>query len=167
MPFQLRAARRDDDKALGALARGLVEFHHAIDPRRFLAAGPSIERGYGGWLASEAENPEAVVVVAERDGEIVGYAYGKHEPRNWNDLLDAHGKLHDVFVARSGRRAGIARALVEELCRRLVALGCPRIVLATAVSNEPAQRLFASLGFLPTMVEMTRESALHSTGGGS
>jgi hypothetical protein len=31
-------------------------------------------------------------------------------------------------------------------------------MLWTAASNEPAQRLFASLGFRTTMIEMTRES---------
>jgi RimJ/RimL family protein N-acetyltransferase len=31
------------------------------------------------------------------------------------------------------------------------------VVLSTAVQNEPAQRLFANLGFRRTMIEMTRE----------
>jgi RimJ/RimL family protein N-acetyltransferase len=41
--------------------------------------------------------------------------------------------------------------------KRLVALGAPRVVLHTAAKNEAAQRMFAKLGWRPTMVEMTRE----------
>ncbi len=37
------------------------------------------------------------------------------------------------------------------------ALGAPRIVLMAAAKNQNAQRLFARLGWRPTMVEMTRE----------
>jgi ribosomal protein S18 acetylase RimI-like enzyme len=42
--------------------------------------------------------------------------------------------------------------------RRLTEKGAPRIVLMTAVQNEPAQRLFTRLGFRTTMLEMTREA---------
>jgi ribosomal protein S18 acetylase RimI-like enzyme len=43
------------------------------------------------------------------------------------------------------------------MIERLEALGAPRILLNAMVENESAQRLFASVGFRPTMVEMTRE----------
>jgi RimJ/RimL family protein N-acetyltransferase len=42
------------------------------------------------------------------------------------------------------------------MIRELEALGAPRIVLSTMVRNESAQRLFAAVGFRPTMLEMTR-----------
>lgn len=35
--------------------------------------------------------------------------------------------------------------------------GVPRVALLTAERNEAAQRLFASMGFRRTMIEMTRE----------
>jgi ribosomal protein S18 acetylase RimI-like enzyme len=37
------------------------------------------------------------------------------------------------------------------------ARGVPRVVLSTAARNEAAQRLFASMGFRRTMIEMTLE----------
>jgi predicted GNAT family acetyltransferase len=100
---------------------------------------------------------EVVLLVALRDGRIVGYAYGRLEERDWNQLLDACGALHDVWVEPEERRAGVAAALVEALCQSLRAKGAPRVVLHTAAGNAAAQALFARLGFRRTMVEMTRE----------
>jgi ribosomal protein S18 acetylase RimI-like enzyme len=157
--LSLRRAEARDRAALGELAAELVRMHHAIDPKRFLSP-EGVEDGYGRWLVREASNPDAVVLVAVGDGatdaQVLGYAYARREPKNWNDLIDEHGKIHDVFVRPEGRRRGTARALVVAACEALEALGCRRIVLATAVKNEPAQRLFASLGFEPSMLEMSR-----------
>jgi ribosomal protein S18 acetylase RimI-like enzyme len=130
--------------------------HHAKDPARFMLV-ENVEEGYAWWLTRELERAEAVVLVACRDATIVGYAYGTIEERDWNMLLDAHGAVHDVFVADEGRRKGVGEALVKGLIRALEELGAPRVVLSTMVDNGEAQRLFKRCGFRPTMIEMTRD----------
>lgn len=158
----IRPATREDMPAVAALAARLVRFHHALDPRRFLCVEP-IEPGYERWLGHELASPEVVLVVAEAPAvagaspAVVGYAYGRLEPRDWNALLDAHGALHDVYVAEEARARGLGEALVLAVADRLRALGAPRVVLHTATQNLAAQRLFHKLGFRGTMVEMTRE----------
>lgn len=152
----VRSAAPADMPAVARLAARLVRQHHAWDPRRFLCMEP-VEPGYERWLTHELEDPDAVIVVAERAGEVIGYAYGRLEERDWNALLDAHGGLHDVLVDEAARGAGVGAALVEAVCARLRALGAPRVVLMSAAPNVAAQRLFARLGFRATMVEMTRE----------
>ena len=81
------------------------------------------------------------------------------EPKDWNDLLDPYGALHDIFIDASSRRKGVARQLALETFARLEKMGAPRIVLKTAAKNESAQKFFASLGFRDTMIEMTREAS--------
>jgi ribosomal protein S18 acetylase RimI-like enzyme len=150
--------------AVARLAAQLVRFHHALDPRRFMSIEP-LELGYERWLTGEFANPGAVIVVAEQSSggdaapAIIGYAYGRLEPRDWNSLLDACGALHDIFVADSARRLGAGALLLEAVIERLRALGAPRVVLHTAVQNTEAQRLFERSGFRRTMIEMTRELA--------
>jgi ribosomal protein S18 acetylase RimI-like enzyme len=156
-PVTVREAKKDDLPEVAKLAARLVRMHHALDPDRFMSFEP-LEEGYAWWLGKELGNKDAVVVVAEMDTRIVGYAYGRNEERNWNDLLDAHGKLHDVFVDDAARRHGAATALVDEVVRRLAAMGAPRVILLTASKNTGAHRLFEGLGFRPTMIEMTRET---------
>jgi ribosomal protein S18 acetylase RimI-like enzyme len=160
--FRVRAMEERDLEAVGQLAGRLVRMHHAFDPQRFLRP-VNPERGYARWFASELQSPdrdkEIVLLVAEtEDGAVAGYAYARLEPRSYNELLDAHGKLHDVYVDESARQKGIGEALVREAIRRLEAMGAPRTVLLAAAVNEAAQRLFARLGFRTTMLEMTRDA---------
>jgi ribosomal protein S18 acetylase RimI-like enzyme len=152
-----RLAVRADMPEVAGFAAQLVRMHHALDPRRFMCLEP-IEPGYERWLTSELANPDAAIVVAERAGAepmLVGYAYGRREPRDWNSLLDACGAVHDVYVAEPARRLGAGALLLEALIARLQALGAPRIVLHTATQNAAAQRLFERFGFRRTMIEMT------------
>lgn len=161
--FHIREARADDVTALGRLAAMLARLHHAWDPQRFFALPEPIEAGYGRFLASEIHNPKAVVLVAvqstsEGTERVLGYVWARLEPRNWNELLDAHGKLHDVAVDPDARQHGVGRALVRTVAQKLVAMGAPRIVLSTAAKNTAAQTLFSSLGFRQTFIEMTLEA---------
>lgn len=152
----IRDATRADLPALAHMAAMLVRMHHAFDPQRFMLHEP-VEQGYGWWLSEQLGQPSTILLVAELDGELVGYAYGALEERDWMLLRDECGALHDVLVVDEARRSGVARALVTTVMERLTALGAKRIVLSTAAKNEGAQRFFDSMGFRRTMIEMTRE----------
>jgi ribosomal protein S18 acetylase RimI-like enzyme len=154
-PVIIRRARPDDLDAAAALAARLVRMHHEADAGRFFLP-EDVERGYAHWFGRELKRREAIVLVAERAAQVEGYAYGTLEGRDWNALLDHHGAIHDIYVAASERRRGTGKLLLDAIVTELEALGAPRIVLSTMVSNTAAQRLFASSGFRSTMLEMTR-----------
>jgi ribosomal protein S18 acetylase RimI-like enzyme len=97
------------------------------------------------------------VLVAERDGEVIGYAYAAIEPRDWMSLRDTAGILHDIIVDAERRRTGAGRMLLDAALAFLKSRGAPRVVLETAERNEEAHRLFERAGFRRTMIEMTRE----------
>jgi ribosomal protein S18 acetylase RimI-like enzyme len=100
-----------------------------------------------------------VVLAAVRGRTVVGYAYGRIEPRDWNALRDRCGFAIDLYVLPAARGGGLGRSLTEALCAALAEKGAPRVVLQAASRNRPGQRLFRALGFRPTMLEMTRETA--------
>ena len=157
--FIVRAMTPADLPAAAVLAGKLVRMHHDLDPQRFIHL-PNPEAGYGRYLGGELESDDVVLMVAERaaDATVVGYAYARLEPRSYNELLDACGKLHDVYVDEHARGQGVGEQLVREALGRLTEKGAPRVVLMTALQNEAAQRLFKRLGFRTTMLEMTREA---------
>jgi ribosomal protein S18 acetylase RimI-like enzyme len=152
----IRPATPDDAAELGRMAGGLVRLHHTLDPLRFMIREP-IEEGYGRWLAREATNTRAIVLVAVRDDKIVGYVYGTLEDRDWMLLRDACGGLQDIWVDEHARRGGVARMLADAIIARFRELGVPRVVLMTAAKNEGAQQFFDAMGFRRTMIEMARE----------
>ena len=155
MALTIRPAKPADGEALGRMGESLARLHYSFDPQRFLPP-EGLADGYRSWLLREAKAKDAVVLVAEVDGQVVGYVYGRLEERDWNALLDAHGGLHDLWVDPEGRGTGAGKALAEAMLDALTKLGAKRIVLSASPKNETAQRLFARLGFRPTMVEMTR-----------
>ena len=157
MSIEIRPAEPADADALGRFGAALARQHHAFDPPRFMLVD-GVEEGYRQWLVRESTQTDAVVLVATKDGVPVGYAYGRLEERDWNNLLDACGGFHDLWVDEAARSHGLGRKLTEELVGRLVAMGAPRIVLKTASKNLHAQALFQRLGWRPTMIEMTRET---------
>jgi ribosomal protein S18 acetylase RimI-like enzyme len=154
----VRPAHPDDLPAVSRLAAELVRLHHRLDPQRFLLVEP-IEHGYQWFFSRELNREAAVILVAEddADGRLLGYAYGTLEPRNWNDLLDAAGKLNDLYVDDAARRRGAGRALVNAMFATLKGKGAPRVVLLTAWKNPEAHAFFEALGFRRTMLEMTAE----------
>jgi ribosomal protein S18 acetylase RimI-like enzyme len=97
------------------------------------------------------------VLVAERDGDVLGYTYAAVEGNDYMGLRGPAGVLHDIVVDPAHRGEGVGRMLLDATLAWLEAHGAPRVVLSTATRNEAAQRLFASAGFRQTMVEMTRE----------
>ncbi len=153
----IRAARAEDLSTIARFAAELVRFHYAIDPKRFLCVD-GLEKGYERYLTGELRSEGVVLLAAEADGKLCGYVYARIEPRNWNDLLESCGKIHDIYVDPNARRQSVGRRLLERAVHDLEALGAPRVVLLTAAQNEEAQHLFASFGFRTTMLEMTREA---------
>lgn len=153
----IRRAVRADAHALGRLGALMVQEHHDFDPRRFLAPGGGTAEHYGAFLASQVDEPEAAVLVAEDASGVVGYAYTVLEGYDYMALRGPAGVLHDVIVAPGHRGRGVGRLLVESVLELLRSRGAERVVLSTAVQNGAAQRLFAHLGFRATMIEMTRE----------
>jgi ribosomal protein S18 acetylase RimI-like enzyme len=129
-----------------------------MDAARFFLPEEPMEEGYAAWLGKELANPRAVVLVAEASGEIIGYAYGRIEARDWNTLRDRCGVAVDLWVEPEARGAGTGARLVHALCAALEARGAPRVVLNVAARNPSASRLFERLGFRPTMLEMAREA---------
>lgn len=153
----IRPAASGDAKALGRLGAILVRTHHDFDPQRFIPVTPQTEHSYGSFLGSQLAEPDIVVLVAERGGEVIGYTYAGIEGYDYMSLRGPAGVLYDIVVDPAHRGEGVGRLLLDATLGALEAKGAPRVVLSTAERNEPAQRLFARAGFRRTMIEMTRE----------
>lgn len=134
-----------------------MRVHHDFDRRRFLAPGPDPESGYAWFLGTQLDDPDCVVLVAEQEGQLVGYVYAGIEARSWKELRDEAGFVHDLVVAPEARGAGAGTQLLEAAADWLRQRGMPRVVLWTAQQNTSAQRLFERSQFRRTMIEMTRE----------
>ena len=154
---KIRRATHDDEPALGRLGALLVRTHHDFDAKRFIAATPQTERGYGSFLGSQVGDDKVIVLVADEGGEVIGYTYAGIEGMDYMALRGPAGALYDIVVDPNRRGRGVGRRLLDATLAELRKRGAPRVVLSTAEQNDTAQRLFAHAGFRRTMIEMTRE----------
>ena len=153
----IREAARADLPRLGRLGALLVQEHHDFDRRRFLAARNRTPQDYASFLATRLEDRNAVILVAETQGETIGYAYGEIEGYDYMSLRGPAGVLNDLIVDPAYRGQGVGQLLLDAIISGLKSRDAPRVVLSTAAKNTSAQRLFERNGFRPTMIEMTRE----------
>lgn len=92
------------------------------------------------FLREMEKNVAARYLVAQRDERIVGYAGA------WVILDESH--ITNIAVAEAERGQGIGRRLVEALMQYLSNLGASYATLEVRVSNERAQHLYESVGFI-------------------
>ena len=153
----IRVATPADTPVIGRLGALLVRTHHDFDPQRFMAATSRTESAYGSFLGTQLAEPNIVILVAERNGEVIGYSYAGVEGNDYMSLRGPAGALYDIVVDPAHRGQGVGRMLLDATIEALKARGAPRVVLSTAERNTVAQRLFDRAGFRRTMIEMTRE----------
>ncbi|HEX6966867.1 MAG TPA: GNAT family N-acetyltransferase [Gemmatimonadaceae bacterium] len=153
----IRAATTADLPAIGRLGALLVRMHHDFDPARFIPATPHTEHAYASFVGTQLGEPHAVVLVAEQDGQLLGYTYAGVEGPDYMSLRGPGGVLYDIVVDPAHRGHGVGGLLLDATLAALAARGARQVVLSTATRNAAAQRLFARAGFRPTMIEMTRE----------
>ncbi|HEY0037281.1 MAG TPA: GNAT family N-acetyltransferase [Longimicrobium sp.] len=91
--------------------------------------------------------PGAEVVIAEADGEPVGFALFFH---NYSTFLAQPGLyLEDLYVRPEARGRGIGRALLAHLARLARERDCGRLEWWVLDWNEAAIRFYHSLGARP------------------
>ncbi|MEO7748954.1 MAG: GNAT family N-acetyltransferase [Sphingomicrobium sp.] len=155
--IKIRPAHASDRDAVGRLGAMLVAEHHDFDAARFIAPVPDMAARYGQFLIDRQQQPGMVVVVAERESAVVGYAFAGMEGDDFMALRGPAGVIYDLVVDPGHQRQGIGSALMTAVLDELTALGAPRAILFTADKNDVAQAIFTATGFRRTMIEMTRE----------
>lgn len=96
---------------------------------------PWSERGFRSVLA----RPDAVLLVAERAGRVIGHAVA------W--FAAEEGELADLAVGPAERRQGIGRRLLAAVLEVAARRGAARLFLQVRVSNAAARRLYSAAGF--------------------
>ena len=88
---------------------------------------------------------ESVVLLAQRDGEWVGFTQlypvfsSVRTARTW--------LLNDLFVTESARRHGVARALLDAAAAFAREQGAAGLMLETMADNAPARALYRAAGW--------------------
>ena len=91
-------------------------------------------------IEKEASETNAVFLIAEAQGGVVGSVLGTHDGRK--------GWINRLAVAPELRRLGIGKMLVEEVERRLSKVGIEIIACLIEDWNSESIRFFENLGYV-------------------
>lgn len=98
------------------------------------------------WLAEHGTAPN-VTLVAEIDGEVVGFAgYGRYREKAGYDLTVEHS----VYLSAAARGQGLGTRLLTELVAAASERGIHVMVGGLSADNETSLRLHRRLGFVET-----------------
>ena len=105
------------------------------------------------FLLSRMERGESTILVAEADGELLGFC--QLYP-TWCSVAAARiFVLYDLFVDDGARRSGVGRQLMLAAQAFGRDAGAVRLDLSTARTNARAQALYESLGWQRDDVYLT------------
>ncbi|MGW2518351.1 N-acetyltransferase family protein [Streptomyces sp. NPDC001617] len=100
-------------------------------------------------------NPGVENLVAEQDGEIVGWIC--HGPYRDGELRTEDAELYAIYIDPAHFGAGVGRTLIEESIRRCSSAGHPRMYLWVLKKNARARRFYEASGFRPDGTEESFE----------
>jgi GNAT superfamily N-acetyltransferase len=149
---KVRQATLEDVPALVALFQ---ELDRMQSDWRVFTPRPGFYDEVGLKYREAMSTENAVVLVAEDEGEIVGMAYGEVRiPSRFSD--ERALELSGVVVRTGYRGRGVGRALIQEAARFAGELGVEWIELKTFAPNQGAMAFWEGLGFTPRVVQMTQ-----------
>ena len=129
----IRPAQENDRTALSAL--------HIAEDIETAREAPKIMQRYR--LSQLSSRGKDVILVAEEDGEIIGYLWAV-ALRIFDYRI---GIIFDVYVDPNRRHKGIGRKLAEQGVEELHRIGVHRFWAVTDEKNAPTRLLLESLGF--------------------
>ena len=150
----IRPAVLPDVPGLCRLAELLARQHADYDPARYRLP-KSVADAYADLLGEQLGRDDAVVLVAELSGVLVGYAFARVEPPCLVSLTGRVGWVHDLYVVAEGRGRGTGGRLLDMAIQALGDLGVADVLIGVAAQSVTAAALFRQRGFQPTMQEMT------------
>ena len=158
----IRPATAADIPGVLPLVDRLAALHRQWDPQRY-DYKPDTGQMYRNWLTQRAQDPASVFLVADHERLmadvpfIVGFLIGTIEQNLRIYQTERFGFIHDVWVEPDYRNEGIGRQLAIRAVEQFKNLAVTQIRLETATINDPARKLFASVGFRPATTEMLLE----------
>jgi len=139
MTLHIRPAERADVPVVAELIWQLARFEKLES--QVVLTEDLLEAGLFG------PRPYAEAVIAEDDGEPIGFALFFH---SFSTFLARPGLyLEDLFVLPVHRGQGVGRALLSHLARLAVERGCGRMEWAVLNWNKDAIRFYERLGARP------------------
>jgi ribosomal protein S18 acetylase RimI-like enzyme len=143
--MQIRTATVDDIDAIRRVATASLtaSYGHVLDDETI---GEAVERWYATEsLAADLDDDDTLILVAGRDGDVVGFTQGYV-----TDRRERVGEIDWLHVDPDEREGGVGTTLLQEIETELVEREVDRIEGCVLEANEAGGEFYADHGFETT-----------------
>lgn len=148
--IEVREATEDDLDQVVDLWKSLAE-HHAELSEDFALAWDS-KRRWSSYLRSKFAELSTKLIVAEEDGDIVGFMLCMLSPNVPIYKERKLGVMSDAYVLEERRRRGVAKKMFDVALKWFRKNKVKTVDLNVAAINLEAQSVWETLGFSPFMI---------------
>jgi GNAT superfamily N-acetyltransferase len=150
----IRAFTKADADAVSQMWLALVEHHRQLD-WHLPAAAPGGEHRYVRRIIDHLDDPLTRSLIAEIDGEPVGFALGMIVDL-MQDIFaqEPSGFLADIYVEPFARRHGVGRALVQDLIQWFRSNKITALDWQVSVNNPEGMAFWEAIGGQGVMLRM-------------
>jgi ribosomal protein S18 acetylase RimI-like enzyme len=126
-----------------------VDFHAELDPRFERRVGS--KDGFADHLRGRLGQGDFLLLVAEADGEVIGFLNGELSKYPRCFASRSHGLVDNLAVAPQWQRNGHGAALLEKCMGWFSDRGVPVVELKVLMANPLAMSFWEKAGFQPYM----------------
>lgn len=156
----IRPYRDGDAPQLIGLVRELQDHEAKLFDRMRLAAG--MDEAYVSHLLKECGEKDGALLVAERQGALVGYATVLARVANQDapdEVPYSYALVGDLAVTAPMRGRGVGRRLLEECELKARAAGARWLRVNALAANDRALNLYRRFGFDDLLIELEKPLA--------
>jgi len=140
----------------------LTDHHAALDPHFALRAGAEDEARR--LIEAIVRDPDTAIFVSGDPPSALAIVNVRHAPPIHPETCRA--EITDVYVAPTGRRRGVGRALVRAATRWASERGAERVEVHVSPHNPEAQAFWRAQGYGAHMDVLHRRISRRADGGG-
>lgn len=143
----VRFARKEDYEAINALRAPVCALHSNGYPVLFK---PVFAKDHQERVLKMMEDPEQDVLVAEENGQLLGFAMVEYIKREETNSIYAVHEAHivEIGVDETSQGKGIGTALIQAVKDAAKVRGCRSVQLDVWEFNKSALRFYEKLGFV-------------------
>ena len=151
----IRRATEEDVETIQRFGFELLDFERQNWDPTLDAKWPFTEEGKQKYLAAIRNK---YTIIAEKDGEPVGYLIGKiidASPDSARPIKQAY--LENIYVSESVRGANIGGEIFASFKTYCKSEGVSRINVSVLAANENAVKFYEKVGFSPRSINLSQE----------
>jgi len=152
--MRVRKARIKDANEITNLNYLLMKYHEKFDS--YYKVDKDHRVIYNKYVKKLIRSKNALVLVTEVNGKIVGTMYGEIRERPPIMEVKKFGHLGDAFILKEYRKRGVGKKLTKELMKWFKSKRVKFVELEVDVRNEIGLKSWERLGFKSFMTKMKK-----------